>query len=180
MNLPETIYTLDVLFGAFVLLFGISGLLRGLPGELARLLTLVGLLCGICFFYPALTRLAAQQWPDFSTPVIQTVTAAALLLGAILFYVLLRAILQRALKEQIGAFFDRFFGALIGMIFGLLVGLSVLCAVSLLPQERPYEILSEKSVIGSWVCTAMTPWLYPRLMDMPVFKEVGQQEVPAE
>ncbi len=151
MSLPETIYTLDVLFCAFVLLFGVAGMLRGLPGELARLLTLVGLLCGICFFYPALTRLAAQQWPDFSTPVIQTVTAAALLLGAILFYVLLRAILQRALKEQIGAFFDRFFGALIGMIFGLLVGLSVLCAVSLLPQERPYEILSEKSVIGSWV-----------------------------
>ncbi len=177
MSLPETIYTLDVLFCAFVLLFGVAGMLRGLPGELARLLTLAGLLAGVCFFYPALTRLAAQQWPMLPPAAIHAVTVAALLLCAMVFYLLLRLLLRSLLKDRGGVFLDRVSGAIVGMVFGVLMGLCVLCSISLLPQDRPYQILSEKSMIGNWVCTTLTPWIYPRLMEMPIFDaEAGARE----
>jgi uncharacterized membrane protein required for colicin V production len=178
MSMPETIYTLDVLFGAFVVMFGVAGLLRGLAGELARLITLLVFLTGVCFFYPALLGLATYQWRTLPPAAVQTVTTVVVVLSSVLVYALLRVIFQQVFKEQVGKFFDRMFGAMVGMVFGLLVGLSVLCAVSLMPQDRPYRILSENSAIGSWVCVRLTPWLYPRLMEMPVFDQ--EEEVPAE
>lgn len=179
MDIPDTIYTLDVLFGAFVVLFGVAGLFRGFAGGLSRLLTLILLLAGVCFFYPTLTELVAEQWPVLEPPAVKAAALTVLCLGAFLFYALLKAILERALKEQIGAFLNRAFGALMGLVFGVIIGLSIFCGISLLPQDRPYRILSEKSTVGNWVCTTLTPWVYPRLMDTPFFKgmeEGGSQE----
>lgn len=169
MGLPETFYTIDVLFAVFVLLFGVAGMLRGLAGELARLITLVVLLAGSCFFYPQLTQFAARKWATLPPAAVQVVTAAMLLLGAVLFYIILKLILARAFKEQVGIFFDRILGALTGMLFGALIGLSVLCALTLLPNEKAYTTLPEKSVVGTWVCHRLTPWIYPKLKELPVF-----------
>ena len=171
--MPETIYTLDVLFGAFVLAFGVAGLLRGLAGELARLITLLLLLTGICFFYPTLVALAADQWPELPPGALKTVIALALLLGGFLVFALLRAIFHQVFKDQLGKFFDRTFGGMVGVLFGSLVGVSILCGISLMPQDRPYQVLSEKSLVGNWVCTTLTPFVYPRLIEMPVFQEAG-------
>lgn len=179
MAFPDTFYTIDVLFAVFVLLFGVAGMLRGLAGELARLITLVALLAASCFFYPQLSQFAARQWAALPPAAVQAVTAGMLILGAVLFYILLKLILTRAFKEQVGVFFDRVFGALTGMVFGALIGLSVLCALSLLPNEKTYTMLSEKSSIGAWVCNRLTPWVYPKLMELPVFR--GENvEVPAQ
>lgn len=179
MGFPDTFYTIDVLFGVFVLLFGVAGMLRGLAGELARLITLAVLLAVSCLFYPQLSQLAARQWAALPPAAVQAVTAAALLLSAFLLFMLLKIILRRALKEQVGVFFDRILGALLGMVFGALLGISVLCALSLLPQERAYVMLSEKSAVGGWVCDRLTPWVYPRVLELPVFSG-GRLEVPAE
>lgn len=179
MSFPETFYTVDVLFGAFVALFGAAGMLRGLAGELARLLALIALLAVSCFCYPQLSQMAAQQWQGLPPVAVQTVTATILLLSAFLFYVFVKLILTRALKEQVGPLFDKILGAVTGMIFGTLIGLSVFCSLSLMPQERVYTLLSERSAIGAWVCNRLTPWVYPRLLELPAFND-GQLEVPAE
>jgi hypothetical protein len=56
-----------------------------------------------------------------------------------------------------------------GMMSGALLGLCVLSVVSLVPDESVYRKLSEKSMIGAWVCERMTPWLHPKMMELPVF-----------
>lgn len=49
MWFPEVVYTIDILFIAFVLFFSIRGVWNGLSGELAHAVTLAVLLIGVCF-----------------------------------------------------------------------------------------------------------------------------------
>lgn len=169
MHIPETFYTIDVLFGLFVLLFGVTGLLRGLADELSRLLAFVFLLGGFSFFYPYLTQQAALRWSALSPVAVQVAVGVVLWLSGMLFFFALRFLLKRLLSERIHKLTDKTAGALLGLLSGTLLGLSVLSVVSLVPDENLYRMLSEKSVVGGWVCNRMTPWLHPRLMELPVF-----------
>ena len=169
MSFPETFYTIDVLFGLFVLFFGVVGLFRGLSGELARLLAFVFLLCGFAFFYPSLTQLAAHNWNALPPVAVQVIVGLILWLSGLLLFFALRVLLKKFLKERIPRLADQVFGSALGLLFGVLIGLSVFSALSLFPHERVYRMLSEKSVVGGWVCERLTPWLYPRLMELPVF-----------
>lgn len=169
MSFPETFYTIDVLFGLFVLLFGFAGLLRGLSGELARLLGFLFLLSGFCFFYPTLTQLAAQHWGTLSPVAVQVIVGLILLLIGLLVFFALRVVLTVLFRQLFKGVVDRLFGGLFGLLFGALLGLSVFSSLSLIPDEEVYRMLSEKSVVGAWVCERLAPWLYPRLMELPVF-----------
>jgi len=169
MSFPETFYAIDVLFGLFVLLFGVTGLLRGLADELARLLAFTFLLLGFAFFYPSLTQLAARKWSVMSPVAVQVTVGVVLWLGGMLLFFGLRFSLKKLLCEQIPGLMNRIGGGLIGLLSGALLGLCVLSAVSLVPNEAAYRMLSEKSMVGGWVCERMTPWLHPRLMELPVF-----------
>jgi len=171
MNIPEVFYAVDVLFVAFVLFFVVSGLLRGLSGALASLLALLALLCGVCFFYPTLTQIAARNWGTLPPMMIQLVVLVVLLLVAILLSFLMNILFKQMFKDQMGVVPDRIAGSLVGLLRGALIGLSLMAALSLLPNEKLYAVLSEKSVVGGWVCNRFTPWLYPRLMELPVFDQ---------
>jgi uncharacterized membrane protein required for colicin V production len=169
MNFPDTFYTIDVLFGLFVLLFGVVGLMRGLAGELARLLAFSFLLCGFTVFFPALTQLAARNWSTLSTLVVQVLVGVILWLSGVLLFFALRFSFNKLLCERIPNLVNKICGSLVGLFSGALLGLCVLSAVSLVPHEGTYHMLSERSVIGSWVCERMTPWLHPRMMELPTF-----------
>ena len=169
MSFPDTFYTIDVLFVLFVLLFGVIGLLRGLADELARLLAFAFLLCGFAVFFPALTQFAARNWVTLSPVAVQVVVGLVLWMSAMLLFFMLRFSLKKLLCEQVGYLVNKISGALIGFLSGALLSLSILSMVSLVPDEAVYQMLSEKSVVGGWVCERMTPWLHPRLMELPVF-----------
>ena len=169
MSFPDTFYSIDVLFGLFVLLFGVVGLLRGLADELARLLAFAFLLCGFAVFFPALTQIAARHWSTLSPVAVQVVVGLVLWFSAMLLFFLLRFSLKKFLCERIDALVNKLSGTLVGLLSGALLGLSVLSMVSLVPDESVYQMLSEKSAVGGWVCERMTPWLHPRLMELPVF-----------
>ncbi|MBC8205919.1 MAG: CvpA family protein [Kiritimatiellales bacterium] len=169
MSVPDTFYAVDVLFGLFVLLFGVVGLLRGLADELARLLAFAFLLCGFAVFFPALTQFAARNWVTLSLAAVQVVVGLVLWMSAMLLFFMLRFSLKKLLCEQVDSLLNKLSGALVGLLSGALLGLSVLSVVSLVPDESVYQKLSEKSVVGGWVCERMTPWLHPRLMELPVF-----------
>ena len=169
MSFPDTFYTIDVLFGLFVLLFGVIGLLRGLADELARLLAFAFLLCGFAVFFPSLTQLAARNWNMLSPIAVQVVVGLVLWLSAMLLFFLLRFLLKKLFREQVRPLLNKISGTLVGLLSGALTGLSVLSVVSLVPDESVYRMLSEKSVVGGWVCERMTPWLHPRVMELPVF-----------
>ena len=171
MNFPEVLYTIDILFVAFSLLFAVIGLWRGASGELASLLTLFLLLGTICFYYPALTQIAALQWDTLPAAAIQGLVLVVLLLSALIISVLLSKLLKQVWKSTVGVVIDKITGIFVGFLRGALIGISLLAALSLVPNEDLYLLLSEKSEIGGWVCTRFTPWLHPRLMELPVFDE---------
>jgi uncharacterized membrane protein required for colicin V production len=171
MNVPEAFYTIDILFVAFVLLFAVVGLFRRISGELASLLSLVMLLCGICFFYPSLTQFASRKWGVLSASIVQGVVIVALVLAAIILSFLMNRLFRQIFRSRVGEVTNRLIGGAIALLRGALIGVSLFAALSLMPNETLYTSLSEKSVIGAWVCSRFTPWLYPRLMELPVFDQ---------
>lgn len=171
MTIPETLYTIDIVFASFVLLFVLNGLRRGLAGELASLLTLLFVLGWICFFLPSLTQFAAQNWSVLSGNIIQAVVLVIILLVAVILSFLMTLLFRQLFKERVGAVAGAISGGMLGWVRGGMIGLSLMAALSLLPNEALYTQLSEKSTVGEWVCDRFTPWLYPRLMELPVFDE---------
>jgi len=169
MNFPEMLYTIDILFVAFALLFLVVGLLRGFSGELASLLTLFVLLGAVCFSYPMLTQIAAELWTTLSPTAIQSLVLLVLVLVSVILFFLMHLLFRQMFKERMGMVFHRIAGGFVGLLRGGLLALCLMAALSLLPNEALYAKLSEKSVIGGWVCNVFTPWLHPRLMELPVF-----------
>jgi uncharacterized membrane protein required for colicin V production len=177
MNFPEWLYTIDILFLVFVIFSTVSGLRRGLSGELAHVLTLIGLLAGFCFFFPQLVQMAAHRWESLSPWIIQTAVAGVLLLAAFLIFCLIRMVFKLLLKSRMGEVTDKITGAGIGLLRGALTGLAILAALSLVPNARLYQTISEKSVVGGWVCSTLKPWLYPRIIELPVFNHWKNESV---
>lgn len=178
MMIPEWVYTIDLLFVVFVLLFVFSGLRNGLSSELAHTLTLTVLLTGFCYFYPQIMQFASNYWQALPPEVIRIAVPVVMLLAAILFFVLVRAVLKQLLKSQVSGASDRLLGGFAGALRGTVTGLAVMAALSLIPNEPLYQKLSEKSSIGAWVCNTLTPWVHPRVLELPVFHQ--QQNPPSE
>ena len=175
MIFPDWLYTVDILFCAFVVFSAVGGLRRGLSGELAHIMTLAVMLGTVCFFYPSLARAAARFWPHLPSAAVQTALIVSLVLAAFLLFCTVRALFKQLFKARMDAGFDHLGGIVIGALRGAVTGVAVMAALSLLPVERLYQTLSEKSVVGGWVCHTLTPWLQPRLLDLPVFERGENQ-----
>jgi hypothetical protein len=48
---------------------------------------------------------------------------------------------------------------------------SALSLVTMIPHEGVYKTLSEKTRVGGWVCDTLTPWLHPKVMELPIFDQ---------
>lgn len=175
MWFPEWIYTIDILFAVFVVFFVVSGAKHGLSGELAHLVTLVALLAGFCFFYSQLTQFAADYWKMLPPVAVRIIVPIVILLLAVLVFVLARAVFKQILKDKLGEAADKVAGGLVGVVRGVLMGLAAFAALSMIPNDSLYQALSEKSSIGGWVCNTLTPWIQPRIMDLPVVKGVERK-----
>ncbi len=176
MWFPEWIYTIDILFVVFVVVFTISGTRHGLSGELAHVVTLIALLTGFCFFYPQLMQLAEDYWRVLPPAALRIAVPTVLLLAAILIFILVRALFKQMLKNSLGETADKVTGGLTGTLRGAVMGLAVFAALSLIPSDALYQALSEKSSIGGWVCKTLTPWVQPRIMKLPALKGVERLE----
>ena len=170
MWFPESLYTIDILFAVFVVFFAVSGTRHGLSGELAHVVTLIALLAGFCFFYPRLTQLASDYWRMLPLAAVRIAVPVLLLLSAVLIFILVRAIFKQLLKDKLGESSDKVAGGLVGTLRGAVAGLAVFAGLSLIPNESLYGMLSEKSSVGGWVCNTLTPWLQPRITELPVLK----------
>jgi len=94
-----------------------------------------------------------------------------LLLVAVLLSFLLNILFKQLFKTRVSEVTNKISGSVLGLLRGALIGMTLLSALSLLPNERLYEALSEKSALGGWVCNTLTPWAHPRLMELPVFDQ---------
>lgn len=177
MWFPEMLYTVDILFVVFVLIFAVSGIRHGLSGELAHVVTLLALLAGFCFFYPQIMRFAGEAWPTLPETALQIAVPMALVVAAILLFVLVRILFKQLLKKTLDGTGDKIAGGVAGALRGALFGLAVLAGLSLIPNDSLYRMLSESSSIGSWVCSNLTPWAQSHISDLPVLKEKVNQQL---
>lgn len=177
MWFPEQLYTIDILFAAFVLLFIFSGMKNGLSGELAHVVTLFALLTGICFFYPQLMDMATEYWLDLPETAVRIAVPGVMLLAAVVMFILVRGLFKQLFKSKLSELADRLAGGLAGMLRGVLLGLIVFSGISMMPDETVYRTLSEKSAVGAWVYSTLTPWARPRIMELPVLKDRMNQQI---
>lgn len=177
MSFPESFYTIDILFAVCVIFFAIIGTRHGLSGELAHVVTLLALLVAFCFFYPQLMQLADDYWPSLPPVAVQIIVPAVLLLAAALLFMMMRALFKKLLGSKLGEVPDKIAGGLAGALRGGLFGLVAFAGLSLIPSDSLYRALSEKSSVGGWVCKSLTPWLQPRIMDLPVLKSKANERL---
>ncbi|MFA7256446.1 MAG: CvpA family protein [Kiritimatiellales bacterium] len=177
MGFPEQLYTIDILFSVFVLLFVFSGIKHGLSGELAHVITLAALLTGVCFYYPQLTKLASETWRALPESAVRIAVPVVMLLIAILFFVVVRALFKQLFKSKLGEPADKIAGGLVGALRGALFGLAILVAISLIPNNSLYQTLSEKSSVGAWVCNTLTPWSQSHMTELPVLKDKMSEQL---
>lgn len=178
MWFPESLYTIDILFAVFVVFFAVSGTRHGLAGELAHVITLATLLAGFCFFYPQLTRVASDYWSVLSPAMVKIVAPILLLLVAVLIFFVARMLFKQLLKDKLGESADKISGGLVGTLRGVMMGLVVFVGLSLVPNDSLYQSISRKSSIGGWACSTLTPWLQPRITELPVLKDVERLNTP--
>jgi len=171
MNFPDWLYTIDILFFAFVFFSAVRGFRRGLSGELAHILTVIIMLSVVCFLYPFLLQAAARIWSYVPAAAVQTALIIVMGLMAVLLFCTVRAMFKQLFKARMDAAGDHMAGCGIGALRGVMIGAVIISALSMLPSERLHQTLSEKSVVGGWVCNTLTPWLYPRLFELPVFDQ---------
>lgn len=171
MYFPEMLYTIDILFVVVILFFAISGTRHGFSGELAHVVLLLALLIGVCFFYPRWIQMTSDSWRELPMPVVQISVSVALLLIALLFFVFAHMWFRRSLEGKLGGGADKMVGGLIGALRGGLFGLAVWVGLSLIPNDSLYRVLSEQSLVGNWVCNTLTPWVQPRIKELPILKD---------
>lgn len=177
MYFPEWLYTIDVLFVIFILIFAFRGTRNGLSGELAHGVTLLALLAGFVFYYPQLTQFAAESWRILPPESLRFVVPAVMVLASVLLFVLLRVVFKLLIKRAMGDAAEKLAGGLIGMLRGAVIGLAVFAGLSLIPNDALYWTISEKSAAGGWVCNTVTPWLRSRSPELPTLPGIGGEEI---
>jgi len=177
MYFPEMLYTIDILFVAFVLFFVVGGVRHGFSGELAHVITLLALLAGVCFYYPRMVEIASDYWRVLPEPVVRILVPIVLVLAAVLLFVVVRALFKQLLKDKAGGPVDKAGGGLVGALRGILFGLTVFAGISLIPNETLYRVISEKSAIGAWVCNTLTPWAQSHVEELPVLKDKAREQL---
>jgi len=177
MYFPEMLYTIDILFVAFVLFFVVGGVRSGFSCELAHVIALLALLAGICLYYPRLVELAFDYWRVLPEPVVRILVPIVLVLAAVLLFFLMRLLFKQLLKDKAGGPLDKAGGGLVGALRGILFGLTLFAGISLIPSETLYRVISEKSSIGAWVCNTLTPWAQSHVEALPVLKDKAREQL---
>ncbi|MBM4153264.1 MAG: hypothetical protein FJ220_07065 [Kiritimatiellaceae bacterium] len=177
MGFPEWLYTIDILFVVFVFVFVCSGIKLGLSGELAHVVTLVVLLICLFCFYSQLIHVVSDTWPGLEPQAAGVVTLCLLIVAAALLFLLLQVIFKSMLKNKMGESSEKFFGAVAGGFRGALIGVIVMSALSVVASESLYQTLSEKSLVGGWVCKTVAPWADPYREQITELKEKVSGEV---
>lgn len=125
----------------------LSGLVRGLSGEIARAAAFLGLLAAVYF-----THTPVGHWLDQRTRLgagDAAIVALALLgVAALFIYLVGQALLRGCGKLRFHGGFERIGGALAGLVRGAVTAAAILIAVGLLPVDAIHRTVAEDSMFG--------------------------------
>jgi uncharacterized membrane protein required for colicin V production len=154
---------LDVLIAVYLLFGAVSGVRRGLSGEIARLISLgVAVIAGWQFHEPLgeqverYTRL--QGPPAFLVGFLATVLAAGLIM--LLLRLMLKNIMEFAFKGKI----ERVGGLIAGILRAAFISSLIVVAISVLPVPYLQKRVWEESRVGMAICKLILP-IYQDIAD---------------
>jgi uncharacterized membrane protein required for colicin V production len=150
MAFASQLYPIDIAVLA-ILLFGcIQGYIRGLSGELARLIAVViAFFSAIRFYRPIAARIAEGTRAE--TEIAQVLAFVATMLAAIVVLLIVRLILKRVIQVVVNEQFDHIAGMFAGVIRTALFSAAILVAMLLWPHEGLNTTVREKSNVGAFL-----------------------------
>jgi uncharacterized membrane protein required for colicin V production len=141
-------YPIDIAVVAILLFGAIQGYVRGLSGELARLIsTVIAFFAAVRFYRPIAVHIAANTRAD--EDIAQVLAFAATLIGAVLILLLIRIILKVLIQVVVNERFDKATGLIAGLLRTSLFAAAVLIALLLWPNETLNTTVREKSMSGA-------------------------------
>ena len=155
----------DLVALVFILLSSIVGYIRGLSGEIARLVGMVAAcVVGVVTYEPAAAWLAAHS--HLEERLARALTFAVIVLTSIVVMFVLRFVCKHVMRLVIDESFDKKGGMLAAVLHSSLFVFMVFVAMNLWPSEALNRKFGEESVIGR---------LTVRMM--PVLKEQVEQKL---
>ena len=150
MNALPTLSLVDIVALGLIAIGGIQGFLRGLSGELARLIgTILAFVAGVSLHGPVgewilrNTRLEDQTAHAFAF--------VATVVLAIVIMLLLRLVIKRLIKVVFADGFDKGMGVLAGLARMSVVVCIIFLIMNLIPHDYLNRHFGEESAIGSIV-----------------------------
>lgn len=140
----------DIVACVLIALGTLQGLLRGLSGELAELLSLVAaFVFGLWFHQPLAAWM--QDNTRLSDRPAQTLAFAMTVLTALIVMLCLRFVVRRVMKVVIEARFDRVGGAVSGFARTSVIVLILFVLFNIWPHAYLNRVFGDESLIGAWV-----------------------------
>jgi len=162
---PENIMLLDVLIAGVVFAFALSGLVKGLSGEIAHVITLIALGLTLFFVYPHIYRHLYHTFDQANPQLLKWLLLIALALLSFFSLGLISRMLTGILKSQFSVGTDKFWGFMFGFVRGGFLMLIVLIFVGILGPTRLRNILAGRSRIGGFICNEVVPVVQPYAME---------------
>lgn len=159
---------MDMVLLLLLLISGVRGLLRGLSGELAHLLSFVALTAGFIYALPPAVHYLEERY-GMSLFNARTLAGIVLLLAVIGIFFLLREGLAALVKAGLNAVMDKLLGLTTGLLRGGCLILVFLVLLRLVPMAEIQTVVFEQSRIGNRVKRDLFPvldrWLNINLAD---------------
>jgi uncharacterized membrane protein required for colicin V production len=148
MAFVSPIYPIDIAVVALLIFGAIQGYLRGLSGELSRLIaTIIAVLAAIRFYRPIAARIA--EGTRAAEEISEVLGFVVTLVGAILVLLVIRVILKYLIQVVVNDRFDKATGVVAGIIRTALFAAAALIAMLLWPNEALNTTIQEKSLAGA-------------------------------
>ena len=139
----------DIACAGLVLLFVVIGFVRGISGELSRLLSLAaGAAVGYWIYVPGVETLSSLEYLRKSPQFTSLIAFCVALLGGLILFLLLNLMLGRIIKIVLDPAWDRSLGMLAGVINAAILLALVFTLAMILPQPSHRELLCRESRIG--------------------------------
>lgn len=173
--------TIDIILTALLAVGLLRGILRGLSGELASLISLV--VAGIVGWrlYPPLGMYLTES--TRMTPLqADTVSFLVLLVGALILLWALRIVLKHLMEFTFKGLLERLGGGLIGLLRYAVLLSALILLVHLFGQGTVHRLVAEESFIGRHVGARLVPLYDNWAQDHPSWprRDDGEQETPLE
>lgn len=147
----------DLACAVFTIITLLIGIFRGVSGHLAHMLGLAGAaIASFWLFRPVSAFVHGLGCFKESAAAATVFSYVAIVLVAVLMFLLFRAILKRVLQLVVKQPFDSLIGALIGFLHAFIVLALVFASLSLLPDCAFRRAFCESSRIGRWYVAKVT------------------------